>query len=151
MEERTVIISSRELVDHAVLVRKRNELSFKKDLLLRTGAKPEDMHVKVLEGELAQVEGKLAPILEKLAVADLLTIVPSRKEIEEYTLKINQYSRGEIDVAVKGKSGEVYELMKKRAVLVKRHCARGRARQFFPPEGGGGGPAPHRGWAGRGC
>ena len=119
MEERTVIISSRELVDHAVLVRKRNELSFKKDLLLRTGAKPEDMHVKVLEGELAQVEGKLAPILEKLAVADLLTIVPSRKEIEEYTLKINQYSRGEIDVAVKGKSGEVYELMKKRAVLVK--------------------------------
>jgi len=124
MEERTVIISSRELVDHTILIRKKNELAFKKDLLLRTGAKIDDMHVKMIDSELMQVEDKLRPIAEKLSIADLLTIVPNRREIGEYTEKINKFSRGEIDLAVKNKSGEAYELMKKRAVLVKSNFER---------------------------
>lgn len=122
--ERTVIISSRELVDHAVLTRKRNELSFKRDFLLRTGAKEGDLHLKAIGDELAAVEAKIAPISEKLDVADLLTLVPSRKEIADYTGNINKYSRPELDAAVKGKSGEAYEIMKKRAVFVKNNYER---------------------------
>jgi hypothetical protein len=38
-EDRTVIISSRELVDHTILTRKKNELSLKRDFLVKTGAK----------------------------------------------------------------------------------------------------------------
>ncbi len=124
MDDRTVMISSRELVDHAVLSRKRNELSFKRDFLLRTGAKEGDLHLKAITEELAAVDQKLSPIAEKLEVADLLTLVPNRKEISEYTEKINRYSRAELDIAVKGKSGEAYELMKKRAVFVKNNYER---------------------------
>ena len=124
MDDRTVIISSRELVDHAVLSRKKNELAFKRDFLLRTGAQQGDLHLKAISDELLAVEGKLAPIEEKLSVADLLSMVPNRKEITDYTGRINQYSRAELDAAVKGKSGEAYEMMKKRAVFVKNNYER---------------------------
>jgi len=124
MDDRTVIISSRELVDHSVLSRKKNELAFKRDFLLRTGAKEGDLHLKAINEELSSVEVKLAPISEKLTVADLLAVVPNRKEITEYTDRINKYSRAELDIAVKGKTGEAYELMKKRAVFVKNNYER---------------------------
>ena|SRR3989344_3944862 len=120
-DERTVIISSRDLVDHAVLSRKRNELSFKRDFLLRSGAKEGELHLKAISDEMALVEQKLSPIAEKLSVADMITIVPNRKEIEEYTSKINHYARGELDLAIREKKGEPYELMKKRAALVKNN------------------------------
>ncbi|VVB99250.1 Uncharacterised protein [uncultured archaeon] len=124
MDDRTVIISSRELVDHTVLSRKRNELAFKRDFLLRTGAKDGDLHLKAITDELSSLEEKLKPLGEKLSVADLLTVVPGRKEITEFTEKINQYSRPELDNAVKNKSGEAYELMKKRAMFVKNNFER---------------------------
>ena len=123
-QERTVIISSRELVDHAVLTRKKNELAFKRDFLLRTGAKPDDFHVKALSDELLSVESKVGPIAEKLSVADMITVLPKRKEISEFTEKINKYGRIELDAAVKNKSGEAYDLMKRRAVLVKENFER---------------------------
>ena len=123
-EERTVIISSRELVDHSVLSRKRNELSLKRDFLLRTGAKEGDLHLKAINDELVAVEAKLAPLGEKLSVADMITFVPSRKEIGEYTEKINRYARGELDLAIKNKSGEAYDLMKQRAALVRNNYER---------------------------
>jgi len=123
-DERTVIISSRDLVDHAVLSRKRNELSFKRDFLLRSGAKEGDLHLKAISEEMASVEQKLAPLGEKLSVADLITLVPNRKEITEFTEKINHYARGELDLAIKNKSGEAYELMKKRAMLVRNNYER---------------------------
>ncbi|MEM4348546.1 MAG: hypothetical protein QXN37_03180 [Candidatus Anstonellaceae archaeon] len=121
MEERTIVISSRELVEHAVLSRKKNELLFKKDLLLRSGAKPEDLHLKAIEEEIAAVEQKLLPIAEKLEAADMIDVVPNRKEIEEYTQQINNYSRAELEQAIKTKSGYLYELMKKRAAFVKNN------------------------------
>jgi hypothetical protein len=119
MEERTVIISSRELVDHTILSRKRNELEFKKDFLFKSGAKEGDLHLKAVQDELVVIEEKLKPVAEKLLVADLLTVIPARKEIGQFTQMINKYSRTELDAAVKSKSGEAYELMKKRAALVK--------------------------------
>ena len=119
MEDRTVIISTRELVDHVVLTRKRNELQFKRDFLLRTGAKDDDMHVKAIDGELAQVDNRLKPIAEKLDAADMVTVVPGRKEITEFTQKINQFSRAELDSAIKDKRGSAFDLMKKRAAFVK--------------------------------
>ncbi|MCX6769712.1 MAG: hypothetical protein NT051_03460 [Candidatus Micrarchaeota archaeon] len=124
MEDRTIIISSRELVDHTVLVRRRNELEFKRDFLLRTGAKPGDLHLKAIDDELFIVGEKLHPIDEKLSVVDMITLVPNRKEIGEYTERINNFSREQLDSAVRSKSGEAYELMKKRAVLVKNNYER---------------------------
>lgn len=124
MEDRTIIISSRELVDHAVLTRKRHELEFKRDFLLKTGAKPGDLHLKAIEDELYLVGEKLHPIAEKLSVADMITVVPNRKEITEFSGRINQFSREQLDSAIRSKSGEAYELMKKRAVLVKNNFER---------------------------
>lgn len=124
MEERTIIISAKELVDHAVLTRKRNELQFRKEVILKSGAQEGDLHLKALEQEIEVVESKLKPISEKLTIADILTVVPSRKEIEELTKKINEFSRNEIDAAIKNKSGAVYEYMKKRAFLLKNNYER---------------------------
>jgi phosphoserine phosphatase len=124
MEDRTVIISSRELVDHTVLSRRKNELAFKRDFLLRTGAKQGDLHLKAIEDELFVVEEKLRPVAEKLEIADMVTFVPHRKEIGEYTGRINQFSREQLDEAVRKKAGEAYELMRKRAALVKHNFER---------------------------
>src|SRR3989344_8723331 len=54
----------------------------------------------------------------------MITLVPNRKEIDEFTLRINQYARGELDLAIREKKGEAYELMKKRAALVKNNYER---------------------------
>lgn len=124
MDERTIIISSADLVDHTVLTRKKHELEFKKDFLLRSGAKDTDLHLKVIFDELVTVAAKLAPIEEKLSISDMITVMPNRKEIGEFNAKINQYSRVELDNAVKSKFGEPYELMKRRAMLVKNNYER---------------------------
>ena len=121
MEDRTVIISSQELVDHTILVRKRNELAFKRDFLLKTGAKAGDLHLHTIEGELVLVDEKLKPLEHKLSELDMVTVLPHRKEIGEFTLEINKFSRPELDIAVKNKSGTAYDLMRKRAVLVKNN------------------------------
>ena len=122
--ERTVVISSTELLDHTVLTRKKHELVFKKDFLLRSGAKDGDLHLKAIDDEIAHVSDRLSPVEEKLATADMITLVPNRKEIEECNSKIGGYSRVELDAAVRGKKGEIYELMKKRAVLVRNNFDR---------------------------
>jgi len=121
MDDRTVIISSQELVDHTILLRKKNELAFKRDFLLKTGAKPEDLHLHAIESELVLVEEKLLPLEKKLSELDMVTVIPHRKEIGEFTSQINQFSRPELDIAVKAKSGTAYELMRKRAALVKNN------------------------------
>ena len=121
MDDRTVIISSQELVDHTVLTRKKNELAFKRDFLLKTGAKTGDLHLSAIEGELSLVEDKLKPLVNKLSELDMVTVLPHRKEIGEFTSEINNFSRPELDLAVKGKSGTAYELMRKRAALIKNN------------------------------
>jgi len=123
-QERTIIISSRDLVDHTVLTRKKNELSFRKELLVKSGAKDGDLHLSAVGNEIAAIEAKLSPLEEKLSVADMITVLPHRKEIGEFTQKINQYSRAELDLAVKNRTGDAFELMKKRAVLVKGNFER---------------------------
>jgi hypothetical protein len=119
MEDRTVIVSSQELLDHTVLSRKKNELAFKRDFLLKSGAKTGDLHLRAVEDELFLVEEKLRPLERKLADLDLLTLLPHRREIGEFTESINKFSRPELDLAVKNKSGSAYDYMKKRALLVK--------------------------------
>jgi hypothetical protein len=121
MDDRTIIISSRELVDHAVFSRKRNELSFKREFLVKTGAKPGDLHLKAIDDELFIVESRLRPIADKLSIADMITVVPNRREITEYSNRINHFSREQLDSAVRSKTGEAYDLMKKRAVMVKNN------------------------------
>jgi len=121
MEDRTVIISSQELVDHTILVRKKNELVFKRDFLLKTGAKAGDLHLHTIESELVLVDEKLKPLEHKLSELDMVTVLPNRKEIGEFTSEINKFSRPELDLAVKSKGGAAYDLMRKRAVLVKNN------------------------------
>jgi len=124
MDDRTVIISSQELVDHTVLTRKRNELAFKRDFLLRTGAKEGDLHLNAISSEFASVEDKLQPLVNKLSELDMVTVIPHRREIGEFTSEINKFSRPELDLAVKAKSGTAYDLMRKRAALVKNNYER---------------------------
>jgi hypothetical protein len=124
MDDRTVVISSQELVDHTVLARKKNELAFKRDVLLRSGAKVGDLHLRAVEDELSLTEDKLRPLEQKLSELDMITVLPHRREIGEFTSQINQFSRPELDIAVKGKSGTAYDLMRKRAFLVKGNYER---------------------------
>jgi len=124
MDDRTVIISSQELLDHTVLTRKKHELAFKRDVLVRSGAKQGDLHLHTVEGELAMVADKLSPLENKLSELDMLMLLPHRREIGEYTSQINQFSRPELEIAVKGKSGAAYDLMRKRAALVKGNYER---------------------------
>lgn len=124
MSESTIIITSADLADHAVLSRKKVETIFRRDYLLRNGSAPTDAHVIALGRVLIEIEEKLKPIEEKLKHIDLITIVPHRAEISRLTGEINQHNRNDLDSAVKTKSGAVYDLMKLRAALTKMNFER---------------------------
>jgi len=114
-----VVITSSDLVEHATLLRKRVETNFRKDFLLRKGAKEEDAHVVALTKQVAQIDERLAPLDEKVRSADLVTIVPHRAEIIALTSEIEQHPKEKLDEAMKLRSGEVFELMKKRSEYTK--------------------------------
>jgi hypothetical protein len=124
VSEATIIITSDDLAEHAVLSRKRTETSFRRDFLIRNGAAPTDAHVTALDTILKEINEKLNPIEEKLQHVDLITIVPGRGEIANITAEINHNTRTDLDAALKSKSGPVYELMKKRAALTKANFER---------------------------
>lgn len=124
MSESTIIITSDDLAEHAVLSRKRTETSFRRDYLLRNGAPENDANVAALETVLKEIEAKLAPIEEKLQHVDIITLIPNRGEISNITAEINHNTRADLDNALKSKSGPVYDLMKKRAVMTKANFER---------------------------
>lgn len=124
MSEETVVISNRELVEYTVLGRKKNENEFRRDFLLRNGAKEDDFHVRAVSDLVGEIEAKLKPIREKLEVVDLVSIVPRRKEIESITAEINSHPKSELDEAITKKAGAVYEKMKQRATLTKGNFER---------------------------
>lgn len=124
MGEETIIITNRELVDFTVLGRKKTENEFRRDFLMRNGAKEDDFHVRAVADLVGEIEAKLKPIRDKLEVVDLATIVPRRKEIEALTSEINSHSKAELDEAITKKAGAVYEKMRQRAVLTKANYER---------------------------
>jgi hypothetical protein len=121
MTEETIIISAKDLVDYTVYGRKRNEFLFKRDFLLRHGAKEEDVHIKALKNSVDEVDRRLLPISEKVDKADLITIVPNKRRIEMLTKEIKGYKRNELDEALTRKKGSVYELLRERGSLTKRN------------------------------
>lgn len=124
MSEETVIITNRELVDYTVLSRKKTENEFRRDFLMRNGAKEDDFHVHAVSDLVGEIEAKLKPIRAKLEVVDLATVVPRRKEIDAITAEINSHTKAELDEAITKKTGAVYEKMKQRAVLTKGNFER---------------------------
>ncbi|GEM_PF-663822 len=124
MSEATIVITSGELSEHAVLCRKRTETVFRRDFLVRNGAQGTDASVEALNTLLSEIGAKLAPIEDKLRHVDLITIVPNRGEIANITSDINRNTRTDLDGALKSKSGPVYELMKKRAAMTKSNFER---------------------------
>jgi len=121
MTEETITISAKDLVDYTVYGRKRNELQFKMDFLLRHGAKEEDVHIRALKNAIDDVTERLIPISEKVDRADLITVIPNRKEIEARAKKVNGYNRKELDEAITKKSGATYGLLRERAALTKKN------------------------------
>lgn len=124
MSESTIIITSSDLVEHAVLSRKKHETLFRRDYLVRNGAAPADQHVTALESIVREIDAKLSPIEDKLKHIDLLTIVPGRAEITRLTDEVNHYARADLDSAMKNRSGPVFELLKQRALLTKGNYER---------------------------
>ncbi|MDE1798122.1 MAG: hypothetical protein KGH63_01815, partial [Candidatus Micrarchaeota archaeon] len=97
---------------------------FRRDFMLRHGAKPEDPAIAALSSMLAEIEAKLKPLDEKLKAVDLLTLVPHRAELLSVAAEINQNSREQLDEALKTKSGPIYELLKKRAAITRGNYER---------------------------
>jgi hypothetical protein len=122
--ETTIILTSSDLVDHTVLSRKKTETVFRRDFLIRHGAKPEEPHVAALVTMLAELEGKLKPLEDKLRTVDLLTLVPHRAQLLSLAAEVNQHSREQLDEALKTKSGPVYELLKQRAAITRANYDR---------------------------
>jgi hypothetical protein len=121
MGEETVIISSGELAEHAVLSKKRNELEFQRDFLVRKGAQPGDFHIGTINKALLEVEARLKPISAKLERVDLITFVPHRKRISEFTEKVAAFSQDDLDRAVLQKTGPAYGLMRSRAEFTREN------------------------------
>lgn len=117
--DETIIITSADLSEHAMLLRKKTETAFRINFLLRKGSSEQDSHVQSLKKQLTEVEDMLGPISKKIEKVDILTVVPNRRDIDELTSKIENYSKEQLDEAMKSKSGDVYELLKKRAVYTK--------------------------------
>ena len=119
-----IVITSTDLADYTVLSRKRHETMFKREFLLRNGAKAEDNHVAALGTMLGELDAKVKPIEEKIKAVDLITVVPKRAEIIALTEQVNQQPREQLDGAIRTKSGPVYELMKKRSELTHKNYER---------------------------
>lgn len=119
-----IILTSSDLVDHTVLSRKRHETLFRRDFLIRNGAKPDEPHVAALTNQLHEVESKLKPLEDKLHQVDLLTVIPHRADVLALTAEINQLGRESLDLALKTKTGSVYELLKKRAAMTRMNFER---------------------------
>jgi predicted DNA-binding protein len=117
--EDTIVVTSADLSEHAMLLRKKTETAFRISFLLRKGSAEDEAHVQSLKKQLVDVEGMLKPIQEKIERVDILTVIPNRKEIDEITSRIEQYSKEQLDEAMRSRSGEIYELLKKRAVYTK--------------------------------
>lgn len=112
-------INSSDLVEHANLSRKRAEAIFRKDFLVRKGAKEEDELIKAMQAQIEEIDGKFEPLDKKLKGVDILTVVPNRAEIIALTNELAQYSKEELDEALKAKQGVIYDLLKKRAFYTK--------------------------------
>jgi len=117
--EEMISITSQDLAEHANLIRKRNEAEFRKDFLLRKGAKEGEEHIIALSKQVEEIEARLAPVEEKLKKVDIITVVPNRAEITALTAEVGQHPKEKLDEALKSKKGEVYELLKKRAAYTK--------------------------------
>ncbi len=122
--ETTIVLTSSDLADYTVLTRKKTETIFRRDFLLRHGAKPEEPHVSALANMLSELESKLKPLEDKLRTVDLLTLVPRRAQLLSLAAEINQHSREQLDEALRTKSGPVYELLRQRAALTRANFDR---------------------------
>lgn len=115
----TIVITSSDLADYTTLSRKRQENIFRREFMVRKGAKPEDDPIKAIDTVIKEVEARLGPVEEKLKHVDLLTIVPRRADILAATAEINKHSKADLDEALQKKGGPVYELLRKRAALTR--------------------------------
>lgn len=119
-----IVITSSDLVDFTVFTRKRHETSFRRDFLIRHGARPEEPHVAALATMLNEVGEKLRPLEDKLRQIDLITILPHRADILSLTAEINQFSREQLDAALQSRSGPIFDLLKKRGALTRANYER---------------------------
>jgi len=117
--EETVVISAQDLVIHTVLSRRKLELEFRRNYLMRNGSSSGDAHVMVLDNALKDVETTIAPISNKMDNASLMQVMINRTQIESLTVEINKYDMGQMINAMKTKTGELYNKMKSRSQLNK--------------------------------
>lgn len=74
-----------------------------------------------LESSIAKVSASHSFILSKLNAAGISFALPNENTINELSVQVNGFNPNDIIAAVKTKSGPTYELMGKRAVLVKKN------------------------------
>ncbi|MCD6549142.1 hypothetical protein J7K41_00300 [Candidatus Micrarchaeota archaeon] len=119
-----MVITKNDIISYIILNRRKGELRFKKQFLLRNGITPEDYAVKALADALTETESELTIIEKKIDMAGIEPIVLHKKEIEELNTIIKEYTTEDIITAARTKQGKLYELLKRRSELSKDNLER---------------------------
>ncbi len=93
------------------------ELSYKKGYAQRVGT--DEREVRILDEELKRLEERRASLEKKIGNVEIF--VPFQGKLEVLQKKIDANPQDELDMALRGRSGELYEMLRERGRIIKRN------------------------------
>ena len=93
------------------------ELSYKKGFAQRVGA--DEREIRIMEDELKRLEERKASLEKKTGNVEIF--VPFQKKLEELQAQIGEKPQDELDMALRGRSGELYDMLRERGKILKRN------------------------------
>lgn len=93
------------------------ELSYKKGFAQRVGA--DEREIRIMEDELKRLEERKASLEKKAGNVEIF--VPFQAKLEELQKRIEANPQDEVDMALRGRSGELYEMLRERGKILKRN------------------------------
>jgi hypothetical protein len=112
-------VSSQDVALFLQLSKERAEYAFMQKVAASNGSKPEI--VESVQRNLRDTSSKLDALKTKLDKAGLAIVVPNEARIKELTDKINEENHDSFVMAIKSKSGPLYELIAERGALIKKN------------------------------
>lgn len=115
----TEIVSSKDVALFIQLTKEKAEYSFMQKVMSSNGSKQEA--IDSVQRSLRDTSTKLDSIKSKLEKAGLSVVVPNEAKIKELTEKINEENHDSFVMAIKTKTGPLYELIANRASFTKKN------------------------------
>lgn len=115
----TEIVSSKDVALFLQLNKERAEYLFMQKVVASNGSKPEVL--ESIQRSLRDTNAKLESVKSKLDKAGLSVVVPNEAKINELTEKINEENHDSFVMAIKSKSGPLYEVIAERGALMKKN------------------------------